>query len=165
VSLSIIVSDTATEQLRVCPEPVITCDNPTCVDASHPADDEGGSVIHVAARAEHGSVDLEVYQRPEDGAWKLEIHADFIAIDDGVTLSEALALSEDIATFAKLVDRLNQAAIWTRNLQAILIANDDPTPIESFGDLNDVVKFFEAGRYVEQYGSDLNDIAPLAVSK
>lgn len=113
MSLSTILSQTENEQLSADPDiaPKVACDNALCIDAEHNAEDGGEWAIHVAARAEHGSVELEVYQRPEDGTWKLEVHADFIKIGDGVTLAEAIALADDIAEFARLVERLNSGRI------------------------------------------------------
>lgn len=88
----------------------VACTMPACMDAEHELEEGEGSPMHVAARATHGDVQLDVFHQVETGLWKLDIYAQFVAVDDGITHAEALALGADIIRYAGLVDTLNAGA-------------------------------------------------------
>jgi hypothetical protein len=139
--------------LRADTERTYKCDNPHCIYDEHTTEDGPDYVIHVAGRASHGAVDIEVYRAPEDGAWKLDIHADFILAGVPLTKAQARALAADIAAYADLVDELNRQRFSEKlasNLERILAEHDDPKAVEEFGDLNNAARFTEALLYIHQ---------------
>lgn len=148
----------AAPESEVWTERTVACNDPNCVESEHKLGEGEDYTICTAGRASHGSVDLEVFRAPEDGLWKMEIYADFISRTDGVTLTQAIDLAADIVRFARLVDKLNFGVIVSRNLGEILSDNDDPTPVPSFGDMNDPANFITAGRHIERYGRGPADL-------
>ncbi|WP_022891224.1 hypothetical protein [Agromyces subbeticus] len=96
----------------------IPCPVEDCIHAEHDIDDVAPEPIHVAAKAEHGDLQLEVFLQIETGKWKLDIYADFGLVNEGVTYQEAVHGAAQILQYATLVEILNRKAWLGRDLGA-----------------------------------------------